>query len=88
MSRTILTLGNVLTREWHNGHGIRVYAALRWPSNDVRWGPNNDTTVVAAWTENRYIVSALIHRAFTNYEKALVNRIGDKEPQLPNAQTE
>jgi hypothetical protein len=57
-----------------------IYAALRWP--------NNDPKVVAAWSENRYIVSALIHRAFTNYEKAVVNRIGDKEPRLPNSQTE
>jgi hypothetical protein len=57
-----------------------IYAALRWP--------NNDPTVVAAWSENRYIVSALIRRAFTNYEWAVVNRIGGKEPRLPNSQTE
>jgi hypothetical protein len=64
-----------------------IYAALRWPNNDRRW-PNNDPTVVAAWSENRYIVSALIRRAFTNYEWAVVNRIGGKEPRLPNSQTE
>jgi hypothetical protein len=59
-----------------------IYAALRWPTNDLlRLGPTNDTTVVAAWSENRYIVSALIHRAFTNYERALVNRTGGKEPR-------
>jgi len=57
-----------------------IYAALRWP--------NNDPTVVAAWSENRYIVSALIHRAFTKYEKAVVDRIGNKEPRSPNSQTE
>jgi hypothetical protein len=64
-----------------------IYAALRWPNNDLRW-PNNDPTVVTAWSENRYIVSALIHRAFTKYEKAVVNRIGNKEPPAPNSQTE
>jgi hypothetical protein len=64
-----------------------IYAALRLPNNDLRW-PNNDPTVVAAWSENRYIVSALIRRAFTKYEKVVVNRIGNKEPRLPNSQTE
>jgi len=48
-----------------------IYAALRWP--------NNNPAVVAAWSQNQSIVSELIHRAFTKYEKAVVNRIGVKE---------
>jgi hypothetical protein len=54
-----------------------IYAALRWPKNDLRL-PNYEPTVVAAWSENRDIISALIHCAFTKYEKAVVNHTGDK----------
>jgi hypothetical protein len=38
-----------------------IYAALRWP--------NNNPAVVAAWSQNQSIVSELIHRAFTKYER-------------------
>jgi hypothetical protein len=54
-----------------------IYAALSWP--------NNDPALVAAWSENRSVVSELIHRAFTKYEKAGVNRKGVKQSRIPNS---